>query len=40
MTTDIYKCDYCEYQSLKKYNLYRHMVSKHLKKRLSKFLPT
>ena len=29
MSAEIYKCTYCQYQTLKKYNLYRHMVAKH-----------
>lgn len=30
MAGELYKCTCCEYESLKKYNLYRHMVSKHI----------
>lgn len=31
MSGEIYKCSCCKYESLKKYNLYRHMVRKHEK---------
>ena len=30
MSGENYKCTYCEYFSNKKYNLYRHMVAKHI----------
>ena len=30
MPGEKYKCTCCEYESLKKYNLYRHMVTKHI----------
>ncbi len=31
MSREIYKCNYCKYETLKKYNLCRHMVAKHEK---------
>ena len=31
MSREIYKCSYCKYETLKKYNLSRHMVAKHEK---------
>jgi hypothetical protein len=30
MSGELYNCNHCEYTSNKKYNLYRHMVSKHI----------
>jgi len=30
MSGELYKCNHCEYTSNKKYNLYRHMVAKHI----------
>ena len=29
MSAEKFKCNYCQYESLKKYNLYRHTVAKH-----------
>ena len=29
MSAEIYKCNYCKYESSKKFNLYRHTVAKH-----------
>ena len=31
MSGELYNCNHCEYKSNKKYNLYRHMVAKHIK---------
>ena len=31
MTSKIYKCSFCEYESYKKFNFNRHMMSKHKK---------
>jgi len=30
MSAEIFQCRYCEYQTLKKYNLYRHLAAKHI----------
>jgi len=32
MTSNLFNCSHCEYFTDKKYNLYRHMVTKHINK--------